>query len=119
MTNFEYYIKGGKAHEIYEAFLKTSPSRGMSLGEYNKWLLKEHEEPILDDTERKYLSNVIKPFRDRVEYISKEKVEGNETYYITIFIDDDYIFLPYFKESTKMYVGMKPDKRYTLKELGL
>ena len=121
MTNFEYYIASGRDKEGWMAFVETAPFRtgGRAIDKYNNWLLKEHEEPILDDTERKYLSNVIKPFRDRVEYISKEKVEGNETYYITIFIDDDYIFLPYFKESTKMYVGMKPDKRYTLKELGL
>lgn len=30
------------------------------------WLDMEHKEPILDDAEKKYLSAVIRPFRDRV-----------------------------------------------------
>ena len=27
--------------------------------------------PILDDIEKKYLGNIIKPFRDRIDYITK------------------------------------------------
>ena len=120
MTNFDYYIKGNKMEEGWKVFVKTAYNKnGRALDKYNKWLLEEHEEPILDDVEREYLSSVIKPFRNRVEFILKEKVCGDEFYYIGIFVDGEYTFLPYFKKSTKMYAGMKLDKRYTLKELNL
>ena len=35
---------------------------------------EEYKEPILDEEEKKYLSAVIKPFRDRVIYIKKLNV---------------------------------------------
>ena len=121
MTNFEYYIKGGRTNEGWRKFYDDHNCRGTTtIDKYNNWLLKEHEEPILDDIEKKYLSNVIKPFRDRVTSISKEKDGGKKGYYIEIsLIDYDYVFLPYFKESTKMYTGMKLNQKYSLKELGL
>lgn len=37
-----------------------------------KWLLSEYKESILNDAEKKYLSEVIKPFRGKVNYISKQ-----------------------------------------------
>ena len=71
--------------------------------------------PILDDVEKEYLSNVIKPFRDRVSSISKDA----PLEYITISLDgDDFAFLPNFEEG-KMYKGMETNRRYTLEELGL
>lgn len=38
-----------------------------------EWLLEEYKEHILDDAERKYLTAVIKPFREKIEYIRKNK----------------------------------------------
>ncbi len=78
------------------------------------------EKEILDEKEKEYLSAVIRPFRDRVEYI--KKVGGNREF-IEITINDKYFYfehinLPYFKKGT-MYKGMELDKKYTLKELGL
>ena len=71
--------------------------------------------PILDEKEKEYLSNVIKPFRDRVSSISKDGPLG----YITISLDgDDFAILPNFEEGT-MYKGMKPNREYLLEELGL
>ena len=71
---------------------------------------------ILDDAERRYLSAVIRPFRDRVKYI--KKVEGACEEYIHIQLNTDWAFLPHFRTGT-MYKGMKPDHGYTLEELGL
>lgn len=75
---------------------------------------------ILDEEEKKYLSAVIKPFKNRVEYIIKKLSFYNRTAeYIEIeLINDDCIMLPYFDKRT-MYKGMEIDKKYTLKELGL
>lgn len=77
--------------------------------------LFEREE-ILDETEKKYLASIIKPFRNKVESIRK-KASNKE--FISIELKDEAsIDFPYFKKGT-MYKGMKEDKEYTLKELGL
>lgn len=88
-----------------------------------KWLLEECKEPVLDDTERKYLSEVIRPFKNYVTGITKVKNEcetGNKQH-IRITVNKymtEYINLPYFEEN-KMYKGMKIDRPYTLEELEL
>ena len=75
--------------------------------------------PILDDVEKKYLSKVIRPFRDRIVYISKENVENSNKEYIYIGLwGTDKSTLPPFERET-MYKGMIVGKRYHLKELGL
>ena len=75
------------------------------------------EKEILDEEEKEYLSNIIKPFRNKVEYIVKETSSDNE--YITISIKNDSdLSFPNFKKGT-MYKGMEEDKEYTLEELGL
>lgn len=77
---------------------------------------------ILDDAERKYLSAVIKPFRDRVKYIKKVfvNVECKSNYYIFIHFNDasNDMEFPIFGEKD-MYKGMKIYNKYTLEELGL
>lgn len=74
------------------------------------------KKPILDDIEKRYLSNVIKPFRNRVKYIAKYEDCGKELIYINLEYEE--ISLPYFEPNT-MYKGMELDKGYTLEELGL
>ena len=72
--------------------------------------------PILTEEEKEYLSAVIKPFRDRINYIYKGGVNWE---YIQIKVaEDGYINFPSFNKST-MYKGMKSGKKYTLEELGL
>jgi hypothetical protein len=80
----------------------------------------EVEQEILDEEEKKYLSAVIKPFKNRVEYIIKKLSSCNSTaeYIVIEVINEGCIALPYFKKDT-MYKGMEIDKEYTLKELGL
>ena len=79
--------------------------------------------PILDDAERRYLSAVIRPFRDRVQYIEKmfeDHLLGDQDCYLFIrFNDGNYdMNFPVFRESI-MYKGMERYKKYTLEELGL
>ena len=76
---------------------------------------------ILNDSEKKYLSAVIKPFRDRVSYICKvNTLERYWTQRIDIGFTDENINikLPIFERGT-MYKGMKIGKEYTLEELGI
>lgn len=88
-----------------------------------KWLDQEHKEPILDDAERRYLKGVIRPFRDRVKFISKVVMDYQGGYtdcYICIRFTDSSkdMSFPVFCE-TDMYKGMKLYDKYTLEELGL
>ena len=82
----------------------------------NQKITFEVEEPILDEVERKYLSGVIRPFRDRVRAILKYGLENTE--WIIIKTRDYNIPFPYFKKGT-MYKKMVLNKEYTLEELGL
>ena len=91
------------------------------------WLCSKYKEPILDEEEKKYLSAVIEPFRDRTACIEKYQESKHSTKYNSIEISVkpldnnnnwDYIHLPIFSKKT-MYQGMKPGKKYTLEELGL
>lgn len=78
---------------------------------------KEKNKPILDEEEKEYLSAVIRPFKSRIKYISKETT-CIHNHYIFIDLGSDDIALPIFSNKT-MYKGMEADKEYTLKELGL
>lgn len=84
-----------------------------AVAEYNE-SIKE----ILYEEEKEYLRGVIKPFRDKVEYIRKVICYFNRKEYIEIKVDEEYTQLPSFKVGT-MYKGMEIDRKYTLKELGL
>ena len=86
-----------------------------------KWLLSEYKEQILDDVEKEYLSAVIKPFREKVSYISKlEKAYPETDQFIKItLINGEYVCLPYFTRKSRMYIGMEKWRHYTLQELGL
>lgn len=76
----------------------------------------ERKEEVLDETEKRYLTGVIRPFRDKTKCIKKCSY-SNE--FIKIYVkEDEPIILPYFEKGT-MYKGMNANRKYTLKELGL
>ena len=139
MNNAEWMLKNGyKFSDLHCSYMQpgsicsfylndkiVGKVSGLSFFEALKtWLDAEHIEPILDNAEKRYLSAVIRPFRDRVQYIAKIYADSMCAYkvncYIFIHFNDgsgDMNF-PVFQESD-MYKGMKSDKPYTLKELGL
>ena len=77
---------------------------------------------VLDEAEKRYLLNVIKPFKDQVIAIAKRSANYGE--FIDIMIDEGdigdcgNIYLPYFKPNS-MYKGMKVGREYTLEKLEL
>ena len=75
---------------------------------------------ILTEQERRYLSSVIKPFRGKVQHISKLTGKNGEYICIDIRFDweEDSILLPKFAAGT-LYKGMRIGIEYTLRELGL
>ena len=80
----------------------------------------EEVKEILDEKEKEYLSNVIKPFKNKIKNIEKRISYGDGLEeFIVIHVKNDYsIDLPNFKKNT-MYKNMKINKQYTLEELGL
>ena len=94
----------------------------------NKFLDQEIEielPEILDEEEKRYLSAVIKPFRNRIKFIKKtDSIVKNKNYnYIRIGLKvndctTEYMEFPTFEENT-MYKNMKLYKKYTLDELDL
>lgn len=79
----------------------------------------EREEEILDETEKRYLTEVIRPFRKRIQFIQKKKEITEINPYIRIVCEDnDKLVFPYITDNS-MYKGMEVNKKYTLKELGL
>ena len=78
----------------------------------------EVKKSILDDIERRYLSNVIKPFRDRIEYIIKNSAYSPIEWITIKYKDGGATNLPLFEKGT-MYKGMKLGRNYTLEELEL
>ena len=96
---------------------------GMALGKTYTWKelgLYDVNKGILSDKEKEYLSAVIKPFRDKVDYVKKYSFDGGEKESIGISFKNDngYFSFPVFKKGT-MYAGMERYKKYTLEELGL
>lgn len=86
----------------------------------------EAPKQILDKKEKEYLEAVIRPFKNRVKYIEKEKIDFysptneflSEYIYIDLGDNDESFPLPRFKSNT-MYKEMERNKEYTLKELRL
>ena len=83
------------------------------------WMAQPYKEPILDDAERKYLADVIRPFRNKIDTILKFQTWDGSSQYIYISMKDNHMgTLPVFPKGT-MYKGMENGKHYSLKELGL
>lgn len=83
----------------------------------------EIEKPILDDVEKRYLENVLRPFKNRVMYVEKVVQFGYESIRYRVHLPKkEYgnmtCEFPYFDKET-MYKGMKLDEQYSLEELGL
>lgn len=76
------------------------------------------EKEILDDVEKEYLENIIKPFKNKVDYIDKDISFFGEEFIGIGIKDEPTMFLPYFKKNT-MYKGMETGREYSLEELGL
>lgn len=75
--------------------------------------------PVLDDVEKRYLKNVLRPFKDEVNYIVKWQSDSYKSrQFLHIDTRIGNIQLPYFEKDT-MYKNMEDNKHYTLEELGI
>lgn len=70
----------------------------------------------LTKEEKDYLSEVIKPFRDKIEYIKRLTSDSWDS--IQMIADKGVTAVLFFETDTR-YKNMEPDREYTLAELGL
>ena len=138
IEGFEDFFPKVKLTERGLSYWSNIDRRWCGLGDIpNKLLTGENKitklpKPILDDVEKEYLSNIIKPFRNRILYIAKSETvktydNPNPKIYECIYImykdsskkkNPFYMGFPCFERGT-MYKGMEIDKKYTLEELRL
>ena len=122
-----YYIQNDRTKKCYiiekkgielineSRHFKSLPNDYTGKIEVENGIIKEKE--ILDEAEKRYLKAVIRPFKNRINHISKNECNDGDCY-ISVDLDDEVFDLPYFKKGT-MYNGMEEEKGYTLKELGV
>ena len=116
---YNYWFKLAFLEKV-DTFYKTLPNdfSGKLTIEKGQVIEKEDKREILDEVEKEYLRAVIKPFRKKIDYISKNILEYNKFEFISIGLRGDSMTFPNFKKNT-MYKGMMSGKEYTLEELGL
>ena len=120
LKNGDVLIKDGYDHYENEKIARYSDM-------LPRWNIIKIEEPeyhtiyecnpeILDKDDKRYIKSVIRPFKDRVKYITKRNSDlGRE--FISITLNDNFIInLPFFEKGT-MYENMEADKLYTLEDL--
>lgn len=84
-----------------------------------RYTVTKKPKPILDEVEKEYLSNVIKPFRDKVSHICKRESANTGMEWLQVGIKADVnLDFPNFEKGT-MYKGMELGKEYSLEDLGL
>ena len=125
-------LKGDKKDKVivtYRMSEKVEHKSALSIGGWNK-IAKKHnkrlfkegnikKEPLLDKAERKYLRNLLAPFRNEVDVIKLNyHVEELELVTLTILLYYGWINLPPFKKG-KMYAKLEINREYTLEELRL
>ena len=131
MTNLEFYkedIKRNLCDFTFNRAIREVLNDDYAIDEYKllDWLCEEHQ--ILDKEEKEYLSNVIRPFANRIVDIMKIKdwIDEDSNFEVLEIAlrspcknrDMEFVHLPFFEKDT-MYKGMKLNKDYTLEELGL
>lgn len=106
-------------HKIYEEWEYAIYDTFLHLLD-GKYEVVKISESILTEQERKYLSQVIKPFREKILHISKLSSKDGESICIDICYDweEDSIVLPKFAAGT-LYKGMEIGKEYSVKDLDL
>lgn len=102
----------------YNKYLICCNNADLDIVKVERLIVFERKE-VLDKKEKKYLSNIIKPFKNKIKYILKRNIRETQEYIAIIFYDEiDNFSLPCFDKNT-MYKNMEVNIEYTLKELDL
>ena len=117
-SNFRYKLTKKGLHKKYFTEKEWSCSTMLDDLLLGRFEIVKAVKPILDNIEKNYLSNIIKPFRDRIDYIAKVNLANRREYILIKMKNMEMISLPFFTAGT-MYKGMENDKDYILKDLDL
>ena len=79
--------------------------------------IQYRDSELLTSKEREYLKFVFRPFVNHIAYVRKSDTGYSEFIEVGIYKNYSMLF-PNFKKGA-MYKGMKPETKYTLKELGI
>ena len=79
--------------------------------------IQYRDDELLTPKEKEYLKLVFRPFANHIAYVRKSDTGYSEFIEVGIYKNYSMLF-PNFKKGT-MYKGMKPEAKYTLKELGI
>lgn len=122
-SNFRYKLTTHGLYKRYHLIQEWSDSGMLDDLLLGKVEIVKIAKSILDKAEKRYLTNIIKPFRKHIITIRKIQNYKYEFIEIVIYRTDEgasceVISFPYFNKG-KMYKGMKINKEYALDELGL
>lgn len=130
-TNLEHYLPEvkravqeayGRPTQIFDTIRKSidpeiERNNPDCISDILAWMVQQYREPILDSTEKRYLSGVIRPFRkNSIEILKLKNICDQD--YIQIRVGLESFDLPSFEEET-MYKGMKYYRSYRPEDLGL
>ena len=79
--------------------------------------IQYRDSELLTSKERECLKFIFRPFANHIAYVRKSNTDYNEFIQVGVYENDSRLFLNF--EKGTMYKGMKPEKSYTLKELGI
>lgn len=130
MKNIEFYYDEIYKLETFPRVLEFAQEKGFipkirttAMQDVLTWLNEEQQ--VLDETEKRYLRNIIMPLKTEYTYLQKKHCNFNDAEYIRIGGlkghtkgEIECIEMPFFKAGT-MYKEMEQDRKYSLEELGL
>lgn len=131
-TNLEHYLPEvkkavqetyGRPTQIFDTIRKSidpeiERNNPDCISDILEWMVQQYREPILNCAEKKYLSEVIRPFRKEVESIRKLNGPQSGQAFIKIQVGFNYLNFPGFERGAR-YKGMEYYKAYKPEELGL
>lgn len=131
-TNLEHYLPElkravqeayGRPTQIFDTIRKSidpeiERNNRDCISDILEWMVQQYREPLLEPEEKKYLSEVIRPFRKEVESIRKLNGPQSGQAFIKIQVGFNYLNFPGFERGTR-YKGMEYYKAYKPEELGL
>lgn len=117
----EYWLPHWHSNETVKPLMVNHVFQSIKWEDDNPVLIRSiYDNSVLDDVEKQYLENMLRPFRKRVSHITKIQATDKNKQQIVIHYDKEqgYYCMPPF-DADLMYCGMELRKFYTLNDLGL
>lgn len=106
---------------VYDKYYDSPVEAYIAVRDFFNWLCEDASKkkvPTIEQEEKTYLTNLIKPFKDDVISITKKANNRGYEWLSIVVKQNEPLLLPGFEKGT-MYKGLELDKIYTPEELGL